>query len=197
MKRHASDKMKTRNRRGVAVLWLILWGGMFFTFFCVSLEVTNLWLARIELKNSLDAACLAAAKEWGASGSTLTEAARNSGVTYAAANPVLGVPVVLDPNYDGSDPVFNPNQNASCDGNLIFGRINYPVVSPVTFNTSLDAAAVGVTPAVRAQATIEVQGFCSSMFGISLFDISAKSTAYYDLTTGNVGLVDIDTFNCN
>lgn len=200
MKRIHSEKKINDRRRGIAVLWLVIWGSLFLTFFCVVLEIANLWQAHVELKNALDAAALAAVKEWGAEGSTLTEAARNSGVTYAAANTVIGKPVVLDPNYDPTFPIplGNINQNASCDGNLVFGRITIPGAPPdITFNSSLDVNEVGVLPAVRAQATVEVEGFCSTLFGFSLFDVSAKSTAYYDLITGEVALVTIETYICN
>ncbi|QDT90474.1 pilus assembly protein TadG-related protein [Gimesia algae] len=203
MKRIHTEKKINDCRRGIAVLWLVIWGSLFLTFFCVVLEIANLWQAHVELKNALDAAALAAVKEWGAEGSTLTEDARNSGVTYAAANTVTGKPVVLDPNYDPiivspPDPNLNPNQNASCDGNLVFGRITIPGALPeITFNSSLDVNVLGVLPAVRAQATVEVESFCSTLFGFSLFDVSAKSTAYYDILTGEVALVTIDTYTCN
>tara|TARA_R110002095_G_scaffold114019_1_gene99534 strand:- start:3158 stop:3760 length:603 start_codon:yes stop_codon:yes gene_type:complete len=199
MKRIHSNTESHNNRRGIAVLWLVIWGSLFLTFFCVVLDISNLWQAQVELNKALDAAALAAVKEWGASGSTLTETPRNSGVTYAAANTVLGDPVVLDPNYDPvivSSPNLNPNQNASCDGNLVFGRIEIPTVMvapPFTFEAGLST---NVIPAVRAQATVEVQGFCSALFGFSLLKVSASSTAYYDPLTGEVALVTIETYNC-
>lgn len=198
MKQIDSNTGAHNNRRGIAVLWLILWGSVFLIFFCVVLEISNLWQAQSELNKALDAAALAAAKEWGASGAVLTETPRNSGVTYAAANTVIGNPVVLDPNYDGTIVVTNPNQNASCDGNLVFGRITTPGAPPgIIFNTSLDVNAIGVLPAVRAQATVPVEGFCSTLFGFTFLNVSAKSTAYYDILTGEVALVTIETYICN
>tara|TARA_R110002111_G_scaffold185031_3_gene250931 strand:- start:55932 stop:56516 length:585 start_codon:yes stop_codon:yes gene_type:complete len=193
MKRIQSNTGSHHKRRGIAILWLVIWGSLFLTFFCVVLEISTLWQAQVELNKALDAAALAAVKEWGASGSALTETPRDSGVTYAAANTVLGDPVVLDPNYDGTIVVTNPNQNASCDGNLVFGRINFPIVAPFTFEAGLS---LNVIPAVRAQATVPVEGFCSTMFGFTFLNVSASSTAFYDPVTGEVALVTINTYNC-
>lgn len=193
MKRIHSDTESHNNRRGIAVLWLVIWGSLFLTFFCVVLEIATLWQAQGELNKALDAAALAAVKEWGASGSVLTETPRDSGVTFAVANTILGDPLVITPNYDPSDPVGNPNQNASCDGNLVFGRINFPISPPFTFNAGLS---LNVIPAVRAQATVPVQGFCSALFGFTFLDVSASSTAYYDPISGQVALLTIDTYNC-
>lgn len=55
---------------------------------------------------------------------------------------------------------------------------------------------VGVLPAVRAQATVPVQTFCSSLFGVTFFNVSAKSTAYYDFTSGRVALVSVQNYIC-
>lgn len=120
-----------RNRRGIAVLWLILWGSMFLTFFCVTLEFASLWQAQVELNNTMDAAALAAAREWGASGSATTEVARDVGVAYANANPVLGATVPFATNYNAGN---TPNQNASNNGNLVFGALD-STVSPITFSS--------------------------------------------------------------
>jgi len=49
-------------RRGVATLWLILALPLFLIILGALLEIANLWLARIELKNGLDAASLEAVK---------------------------------------------------------------------------------------------------------------------------------------
>lgn len=128
---HTSQKTQ-KNRRGIAVLWLILWGSMFLTFFCVTLEFASLWHAQVELNNTMDSAALAAARQWGASGSDATLLARNVGVAYVDANPVLGATVPFSTNYGPGNP---PNQNATTSGNLVFGALD-STVSPITFNSN-------------------------------------------------------------
>ena len=118
-------------RRGSATLWLIIWLPCLLTLFCVLVGVANLWLARIELENSLESAALAAVKHWGEVGGGPTLTARNVGVAYAGANIVRGNSVVIGTNYN---PLNSPNQNDLCDptdetvnppnGNLVFGAIN-------------------------------------------------------------------------
>lgn len=121
-----------RGRRGSATLWLIIWLPCLLTLFCVLVGAANLWLARVELENSLEAAALAAVKHWGEVGGGDTEEPREVGVAYALANIVRGNGVVIGPNYD---PVGGgPNQNDECEptdhdvippnGNLVFGAIN-------------------------------------------------------------------------
>ena len=66
---------------------------MLLVLFAVVVEGVHLWLARVELENAMEAAALAAVKEWAAwpSGpdSGWTHAARIVGQQYAAANTIL------------------------------------------------------------------------------------------------------------
>lgn len=143
MKRIHSNSEFHQKRRGIAVLWLIIWGSLFLTFFCVVLEIATLWQAQVEVQNSLDSAALAAVKEWGASGSGSTAVPRDAGVAYAAANPILGSSMMLTTNYDPSDPINNPNENLNCTGNFIFGALTTPT-APFTFDAGESAStAVG------------------------------------------------------
>ncbi|QDU11468.1 TadE/TadG family type IV pilus assembly protein [Gimesia aquarii] len=192
MKRIHFNKESHQNRRGIAVLWLVLWGSLFLTFFCVVLEITTLWQAQVEINNALDSAALSAVKEWGASGLGATQVPRDVGIAYTAGNPVLGVPTTITSNFNGANL---PNENNSCNGNLIFGGLN-TLVSPITFDASADVTLPGGIPAVRAQATVPVQGFCSTLFGFSFLNVSASSTAYFNTATGRVALVRITTFVC-
>lgn len=179
MQRISSKYELHQNRRGIAVLWLVIWGSMFLTFFCVVLEIATLWQAHVEVKNSLDAAALAAVKEWRARGFVNpTVIPRNSGVAYAGANPVLGNNVTLDPNYTVETPA-NPNGNDSPTGEIVFGGLD-GLTAPITFDPNANIS-LGFTfipiPAVRVQKTIPVQGFCSSLFGFSPFNVTASSVA--------------------
>ncbi|QDT98826.1 TadE/TadG family type IV pilus assembly protein [Gimesia aquarii] len=184
MKRIQSKTELHHNRRGIAILWLVIWGSLFLTFFCVLLEIATLWQAQVELNNALDSATLAAVREWDTSGLGSTEIPRNVGVAYAAANPILGTPVGLNPNFQ---PV-NPNGNDSFNGDLVFGGL-----TALTRPNSLDPAALAPAtfPAVRAQITVPVQGFCSTLFGFSFLNVSASSIAYVNTVNGQPALVSV------
>ena len=162
------------------------------TFFCAVLELATLWEAQVELNDALDSSALAAVSEWNAMqnlSNFSTEIPREIGVDYAAANTVLGVPVPLATNYDSGN---SPNENTSCAGNIIFGNLTSSG-SVYEFN----AGTTGGLLAVRVQATVPLNGFCAAMFGASLFDVSASSTAFFNTIAGKPELVRITTYTCN
>ncbi|MFK7776666.1 MAG: hypothetical protein QM501_00925 [Gimesia sp.] len=146
MKQIHSKINSHQNRRGIAILWLILWGSVFLTFFCGVLEIATLWQAQVEVKKALDAAALAAVKEWGDRGVNSTNIPRDVGVAYTVANPILGVAFTPTTNL-GTVSVANPNANALNTGNFVFGAID-TTTDPITFNgnavTSCAAGAVTI-----------------------------------------------------
>jgi len=87
----------------------------------IVVEIVHLWVGRVELENALEAAALAAVKEWGDAGGGSTLIPRQIGAEYAAANTIFGVPVPIDLNYNPASG--NVNENASCTGDLLFGAI--------------------------------------------------------------------------
>ena len=122
-------------RRGIATLWLILVLPAMLILLCLVMEIGNLWLARMELEDALEAAALAGVKEWGdiKGGDTLTS--RNVAREFAEANTVRGVPVALAAalNYTNT----NVNDNTSSSGELVFGSITQ--TSPtVIFNANTE-----------------------------------------------------------
>ncbi|QDT89940.1 hypothetical protein [Gimesia algae] len=193
MKRIDTKQNRTqKNRRGIAILWLVIWGSFFLTFFCVVLELATLWEAQVELNDALDSAALATVSEWNTMrnlSNYSTEIPREVGIDYAAANTVLGVPVPLTSNYDSGN---SPNENETCAGNIILGNLTSSG-SVYEFN----AGTTGNLLAVRVQATIPLNGFCTAMFGATLFDVSASSTAYFDSLDGKPKLVRISAYTCN
>jgi hypothetical protein len=118
------EKRMQCRRRGVVSLWLIVTLPVLLILVCLLIEVGNIWLARVELENALEAAALSAVKEWGDQGGGDTLTPRNVGVTYAAENTMSGSPVLIDANYLMTAGV---NQNADCMGDLIFGAITTDV----------------------------------------------------------------------
>lgn len=113
--------------RGIVSLWTLLMIPVLLIVLAVVVEGVHLWLARVELENGLEAAALAAVKEWAESGGMpaeyWTERARQFGVEYAAANAINQTPITIQTNRGGYADPGNPNENLSCEGNLIFGAI--------------------------------------------------------------------------
>jgi hypothetical protein len=129
-------------RRGISTLWLILTAPIFVLLLSGVVIVGNLWLARVELENALEAAALAAVQAWGRGPSGSTAPAREVGVAYAAANAIGCRSVEIDPNLDPSPSGDNPNENLLCcavkpdpaqgippGGNLIFGAVTEEIPS--------------------------------------------------------------------
>jgi len=118
--KQAAAARRTASRRGGVTLWTILALPVLQLVLLLIVDGIHLWVARVELENALEAAALAAVKEWGdAGGGGSTLVPREIGVEYAAANTINGVPVSIATNYDAGQP---PNENADCPGgDLIFG----------------------------------------------------------------------------
>ncbi len=115
----------SESRSGIITFWAIVSIPIFLCVLCVVLEVGNLWLARIQLKNALESAALAGVKHWGDNGGGDTQASRIVGNAFASSLVINGTPVdlsVIDNtlNYDVAN---SGNQNETCDGLLVFGSI--------------------------------------------------------------------------
>ena len=202
-------------RRGWTSLWLVVWLPVLLALFCGLIVVANLWLARVELENALEAAALASVKEWGDAGGGDTLSARQVGAEFAAANSVRGQPLELATNYAGqlasrsglvrvrlvsAQPPTDCNQNLTCDpgsGHLIFGAIDDTDPNHVVFNVGLCPSCGEAKFGVRAQAMVEVPMLnCVFLGNLGPSQIQAKATAQYDCQTRRVRLVRIDEFIC-
>lgn len=104
-------------RAGIATVWIIAGVPAMACLLCLVIEVGNLWLARVELRNALDAAALSAVKTWGEGGSTA--AARLEGQTTAGLNTITGTSLTLGLNSGGGI-----NGNASNTGDILLGAIS-------------------------------------------------------------------------
>lgn len=170
-----------RRRRGVAALWLILSLPVLVLLLCFVIEIGNIWLARVELENSLEAAALAAVKEWGdAGGGSGTETARLVGVEYAKANTVTGSPVAIGTNWDAGD---TPNENADCEGDLVFGAVTTDLI-PWVFDAGEQAGCgYGVDLLFDASSNASMQS--ASSWGIN-FDWQTPPGTPANLTIASV-----------
>ena len=146
-------RRKGRTRRGISALWFVLSVPIFLILLAVVLNIANLWLARVELENAMEAAALAAVKEWGDAGGGSTVTPREVGQTYARANLIRCRQVDVTTNLDPSPAVNNPNANLTCcvgkcppEGNLIFGAITEDDPNfPVTFNAGVAGGCIPAT----------------------------------------------------
>lgn len=142
------DFLSRRARRGVSLLWIIIAFPALILFLVFAVEIGNIWLARLELEQSLEANALAAVKQWAETGGGDTLMAREVGNDFSIANPVRGQDVDLTDmvlnsaftnganrlNYDNSGVAANPNENLVCTdisdydsylqpGVMVFGAI--------------------------------------------------------------------------
>jgi Flp pilus assembly protein TadG len=176
-------------------LWLVVGVPVFLLLLCFLVEVGNIWLARLELENSLEAAALAAVKEWGDAGGGSTHRPRDLAALYATSNTVTGTPVVMATNHN---PAHAPNENDASAGDLVFGAIT-TTASPWVFDAQATPdLPCGATFGVRAQATVPVNSLFGQLFGLTLdtFNVSAHSTARYDPQTRQPKLIRVRAENC-
>ncbi len=181
----------THRRAGVATVWVILTVPAIFTMLVFVSDIANLWLARIELGNALEAGALAAAEEW-AQGSSTTQA-RTIAQDYAFANNVIGQPVSLGSNQDLAQ---GPNDNASCTGDIVLGAVDV-----LTFTFSAGTAPGPPSTrhfGVKTQKTVVVPSLWTSLFGFTPgpYEVTAHAIAMCPATGTPAQLVHINTFTC-
>lgn len=161
--------------RGIATLWVILAVPLFLALLCVVLEVGNLWLARVELENGLEAAALSAAQEWASTNDT--HQARVRGQAIAAANCMRGQPVALDLNESLASP---PNHNASCDGDIVLGSITFEnglVIFNADESPGAGVSGLTVSLCVRIQTTTDTRNDVSNHeCPFKVFDFTAMDS---------------------
>ena len=210
----ASAKRGRFARRGISVLWLIVTLPIFVSLFVGVVVVGNIWLARVELENALEAAALAAVKEWGEKGGGDTLVPRNVGVAYAGANTISGAALDICTNYGGEAgslnqnllwaPVKpNPATGARADGNLVFGAVTVVNSGTPGEHVKFDArthpsceSGNGVAFGVRAQAIAPVANPLCKIGPLTLPTryVTVKTTAIYDCVEGRPRLIRVDEF---
>ncbi len=118
-------------RLGVSTLWVLLTLPVLVLLTLYAVEAGRIHLARQQLVTSLESAALAALKKCVSGETDSTFAARECGVDFAASNLVAGQSPALDLNWDAS---IIPNENADCEGDLVFGMLG-EVETPIELNT--------------------------------------------------------------
>lgn len=151
-------------RRGAVTIWTILCIPLLVTVLVGVAEMNRLWQARVQLENAMEAAALAAVKEWGdrGGGAANRVAALSAGQAYSAANTIHGVPVKLDDAFVAWS----------------FGSAT-PRGTGFDFQAAPEATA-GL--AVVLESTVNLSRFSPPVVGWSIGDptVSAKVAAFYD-----------------
>jgi Flp pilus assembly protein TadG len=187
-----------QRRRGSATLWMVIWLPCLLALFVALVGVSNLWLARVELENAVEAAALATVKQWGDAGGGDTLIPRQAGVEFAEANGVRGKVLAIGTNYNAA---ALPNQNAECDlamtpptANLIFGAINSDNPNNVIFNAGIAPSCALGTVLFDATASGSGNLAQDNAWGISFYNTATTPPALritrvvYDLRgSGNNG----------
>ena len=205
--RQVSNCQPAKRRAGLITFWALVTIPVFLTMLCVVLEIGNLWAARIQLKNALEAAAMAGVQNWGDGGGGDTTAARAVANTYSSANIINGAPVVLtaiDANLN-DDLTNTDNDNVSCTGVLVFGVVTSSPATGFVFEAArTDGCAMAPDPppldlpfAVRAQATMAVPSICNSLFGFTIgdFNVTARADALYECSSGQPRIYHVDDAN--
>lgn len=191
--RRRSARRLSRERRGLATLWLIVAGPALMTLLIFVSDVANIWLARVELENALEAAALAGVKNWGDNGYPNTQPARDVAVSYALANTIVGTPLVITTNYDSGG---GANQNGPQSGNLIFAAVTTGT-SPYNLNAGIvgSCSPGSFGGAVIAQSSAPVPSLADSLFGVPLgpYSVQSQATARYNCTSGQPELIRVGT----
>ena len=172
--RQRQTRPAATRRAGVVTLWLILTLPVLLMLLIFLIEIANVWRARVELENALEAAALAAVKEW-KDDPVDTVGARAIAITYAGANTVTGSPVGITANGGGG----GANGNASATGNLILGAVTTAAIPWVFDGSTAPDCGAGRDFGVRAQATIQVNSVAAGLGGydVPVLWVSATATA--------------------
>jgi Flp pilus assembly protein TadG len=180
---------RTDNRRGIATFWVIATGPVLLALLVLVTDVANVWLARVELKNAVEAGALAGADVWGdgsndAANRTAAHAAAES---LAEANLVLGAAIDVDAN----DNPANTNNNAAlqCAGAVLLGTYTAATES---FDANSGPAAADQR-ACRVHATAAVPSLWLGFAGP--YGVQASATAVAD-GSGGARLVRVTSGTC-
>lgn len=107
------------SRRGIATIWVLASMPVILTLLVMIVDGGNLWVARTELKNALDAGALSGVKTWGEGGSTLQS--RLDAQDAFHTNTILGTQYSLS-TVEGGCTNGNPSPSAAAE--ILLGTIS-------------------------------------------------------------------------
>ena len=178
-----------RQRCGIATLWIIIAGPALLALLVLVTDIANLWLARVELENAVEAAALAGANVWGdgADDASNRTAAHFAAEALAESNLIVGHAFAVDPNDDPANT--NNNSFLQCSGAVLLGTYTSATQTfdPLTSPPAADHRAC------RVEASATVQSLWTGFAGP--YQARASATAVAD-GSGNVRLVRVASGPC-
>lgn len=189
MKLASKAAKQSSPRRGVATLWIIIAGPAMLALLVLVTDIANLWLARVELENAVEAGALAGANVWGDGSDNPANrtAAHRAAEAVAQANLVVGEAFDVDANNNPA--ATNNNALVQCAGTVLLGTYtaatrNFdPLTPPPTV----------ARRACRVEAAATVQSLWLGFAGP--FEARASATAAAD-GTGGAKLVRVTSGVC-
>lgn len=172
--------ISARRRGGISPL-LILSIGVLFGLVALAVDTANLWQARLELRNSVDAAAMAAAHAWAddrllaptpTTVARVAATARRVAIDYGRNNPVLGQPLHLRDNPENA-----------ADGDIVFGFIDEPLGRRFQAAKRVDSPFINAVRIVgrRTRARGNPAGmYFGRLLGLPSADVVTSATAMLD-----------------
>ena len=155
----------------------------------------NLWVARMELKNALDAAALSAAKTWGEGGNTAPARAQ----ARLDAHDAFNTNTILGSQYPlsfVSGVCTNENPSPSATAEILLGEITNTATG-FAFNCSGTPVCPGGTFGVRTRKSVSVPSVASAFLGLSAspYQVTCQSYAQFVCNTGPPQLIHVSNSN--
>ncbi len=179
------------SRRGIATIWVLAALPVVLTLLVMIVDGGNLWVARTELRNALDAAALSAAKTWGEGGTTAQ--ARLDAHDAFNSNTILGTQYSLS-TFDGGG-CGNGNSAPSTTAEILLGSITSPVTGLAIDYTGTPVCPGG-TFGVRTRKVVSVPSVASAFLGLSVnpYLVTCESSAQFACGSGPPRVIHVNSF---
>ncbi len=178
-------------RRGIATIWVLAALPVVLTLLVMIVDGGNLWVARMELRNALDAAALSAAKTWGEGGTTAQ--ARLDAHDAFNSNTILGSQYSL--STVETIGCGNGNSSPSANAEILLGSI-----ATIGTGFRLDIMATPVCPGgtfgVRTRKSLSVPSIAHAFLGLSVnpYQVTCESYAQFACSSGPPQVIHVNSF---
>lgn len=162
--RRLSDRSNAP-RRGIVTFWALVTIPIFLIMLGVVLEIGNLWMARTQLQNALEAAALAAVKTWGDANGGDTTTPRQVGNEFASACLINGASVSLSAIDGTLNQSGGGNANTTCNGVLVFGVLTDD--DPLFVKNTCESGGCGTNASVLIDASSQGNLNAMNDWGVS------------------------------
>ncbi len=178
-------------RRGIATIWVLTALPVVLTLLVMIVDGGNLWVARMELRNALDAAALSAAKTWGETSNTAQ--ARLDAQDAFNTNTILGNQYSLSTSNGGG--CGNGNSSPSATAEILLGSIT-SIGSGFAIDYTGTPVCPGGTFGVRTRKAVSVPSVASAFLGLSInpYQVTCESYAQFACGSGPPRVIHVNSF---